>query len=110
MTYLPLEIGDKKIKYPIVQGGMGVGVSLGGLAGAVAKAGGLGVISAAQIGFNEPDFETNTVEANMRAIEKEYQKAREIALEKSIGNIFVCCQYAFAVGITNPLQALQLHL
>ena len=57
MTYLPLEIGEKKVKYPIVQGGMGVGVSLGGLAGAVAKAGGLGIISAAQIGFQEPDFE-----------------------------------------------------
>lgn len=38
---------------------------------------------------------------------KDEKKAREMALEKSIGNIFVCCQYAFAVGITNPLQALQ---
>lgn len=94
MTYLPLEIGDKRIKYPIVQGGMGVGISLGGLAGAVAKAGGLGVISAAQIGFKEPDFETNTVEANLRAIEKEYQKAREIAPEGVIGfNIMVALQH-----------------
>lgn len=94
MTYLPLEIGDKAIKYPIVQGGMGVGISLGGLAGAVAKAGGLGVISAAQIGFNEPDFETNTVEANLRAIEKEYNKAREIAPEGVIGfNIMVALQH-----------------
>ena len=94
MTYLPLEIGDKKVKYPIVQGGMGVGISLGGLAGAVAKAGGLGVISAAQIGFNEPDFENNTVEANIRAIEKEYNKAREIAPEGIIGfNIMVALQH-----------------
>lgn len=94
MTYLPLEIGDKKVKYPIVQGGMGVGISLGGLAGAVAKAGGLGVISAAQIGFNEPDFEDNTVEANLRAIEKEYKKAREIAPEGVIGfNIMVALQH-----------------
>ena len=94
MTYLPLEIGDKKVKYPIVQGGMGVGISLGGLAGAVAKAGGLGVISAAQIGFNEPDFETNTVEANLRAIDKEYQKARKIAPEGVIGfNIMVALQH-----------------
>ena len=38
---------------------------------------------------------------------KDEKKAREIALEKSIGNIFVCCQYAFSVGINNPLQALQ---
>lgn len=94
MTYLPLEIGDIIVKKPIVQGGMGVGISLGGLAGAVAKAGGLGVISAAQIGFREPDFETNTVEANMRAIEKEYRKAREIAPEGVIGfNIMVALQH-----------------
>lgn len=94
MTYLPLELGDKKVRLPIVQGGMGVGISLGGLAGAVAKAGGLGVISAAQIGFNEPDFENNTVEANLRAIDKEYQKAREISPDGVIGfNIMVALQH-----------------
>ncbi len=94
MSYLPLEIGELKVKYPIVQGGMGVGVSLGGLAGAVAKAGGLGVISAAQIGFKEPDFETNTFEANLRAIDKEYRKAREIAPDGVIGfNIMVALQH-----------------
>ena len=94
MSYLPLEIGELKVSYPIVQGGMGVGISLGGLAGAVAKAGGLGVISAAQIGFKEPDFETNTFEANLRAINKEYQKAREIAPVGVIGfNIMVALQH-----------------
>lgn len=94
MSYLPLKIGDLKVSYPIVQGGMGVGISLGGLAGAVAKAGGLGVISAAQIGFQESDFETNTFEANLRAIDKEYQKAREIAPDGVIGfNIMVALQH-----------------
>ncbi len=94
MTYLPLEIGEKKVKYPIVQGGMGVGVSLGGLAGAVAKAGGLGIISAAQIGFQEPDFEEHPFEANLRAIDQEYQKARSIAPEGVIGfNIMVALQH-----------------
>ncbi len=44
-------------KLPIIQGGMGVGVSLSRLAGAVAKEGGVGVISTAQIGFEEPEFE-----------------------------------------------------
>ena len=42
---------------------MGVGISLHRLAGAVAKAGGMGLISTAQIGFREPDFKTNFVEA-----------------------------------------------
>ena len=59
-------------------GGMGVGISLGGLAGAVAKAGGVGLISTAQIGFQEKDFEKNPFEANLRAMEKEYEKAIEL--------------------------------
>ena len=57
MTYPELKIGDLTAKKPIIQGGMGIGISLSGLAGAVAKAGGIGVISTAQIGFREPDFE-----------------------------------------------------
>ncbi len=67
MKGLPeLVIGDLKVKRPVIQGGMGVGVSLGQLAGAVAKEGGVGIISTAQIGFREPDFETNTRAANIR--------------------------------------------
>ena len=49
----PLQIGDKLAKLPLIQGGMGVGVSLSRLAGAVARAGGIGIISTAQIGFRE---------------------------------------------------------
>ena len=45
-----LRIGDMVAKLPIIQGGMGVGVSLSRLAGAVAKEGGVGVISTAQNG------------------------------------------------------------
>ena len=94
MTYLPLEIGNKKAKYPMVQGGMGVGISLGGLAGAVAKAGGIGIISSAQIGFQEEDFEKNPFEANLRAMVKEYEKARAQAPEGVIGfNIMVALQH-----------------
>ena len=51
MNYKPLQIGDLIAERPIVQGGMGVGISLGNLAGAVAKEGGVGIISSAQIGF-----------------------------------------------------------
>ena len=48
-------IGKKRLKKPLIQGGMGIGVSLSGLAGAVAKEGGVGTISAAQIGFLQPE-------------------------------------------------------
>lgn len=85
-----LVIGDLVATKPIIQGGMGVGVSLGGLAGAVAKEGGIGVISAAQPGFKEPDFYTNTVEANMRALSREIKKAKEISGGGIVGvNIMV---------------------
>lgn len=67
---------------PVFQGGMGVGVSLGGLAGAVAAQGGAGTISTAQIGFREDDFEQNPLKANLRAIGKEVEKARKIAQGK----------------------------
>ena len=56
MTYPELKIGDLTVKKPIIQGGMGIGISLSGLAGAVAKAGGVGVISTAQIGFRGAGF------------------------------------------------------
>ncbi|MCK5464891.1 MAG: nitronate monooxygenase, partial [Bacteroidales bacterium] len=73
-----LKIGDLKIKLPIIQGGMGIGISMSGLAGAVANEGGVGVIAAACIGMFEPDYRKNFVEANIRALTREIQKAREI--------------------------------
>lgn len=73
-----LTIGDLHIKLPIIQGGMGVGVSLAGLASAVANQGGVGTIAAAGIGMFEPDFDTNYLEANIRALKKEIQKARQL--------------------------------
>lgn len=74
-----VKIRDKLLPVPIIQGGMGVGVSLGNLAGNVAACGGLGVISAAHPGFREPDFYTNNLEANLRALKAEIAKAKEIA-------------------------------
>lgn len=89
-----LKIGNIEAALPILQGGMGVGISLGNLAGAVAKAGGIGVISAAQIGFREPDFDTDTKGANLRAIKKEYEKARAIAPDGIIGfNLMVAMNH-----------------
>ncbi|MEH2930705.1 nitronate monooxygenase family protein [Candidatus Ventrimonas sp. KK005] len=86
----PLVIGDLIAKYPVIQGGMGVGISLSSLAGAVAKAGGIGIISTAQIGFRDPDFLKDPMGANMRAIGTEFEKARAIAPDGIIGfNIMV---------------------
>ncbi len=64
---------------PLIQGGMGVGISMGGLAGAVAREGGMGVISTANIGFREDDFRSDTTEADKRALRREIEKAREIS-------------------------------
>ena len=52
-----LILGDVIVPVPVIQGGMGVGVSRSRLAGAVAKEGGIGVISTAQIGYDEEGFE-----------------------------------------------------
>jgi NAD(P)H-dependent flavin oxidoreductase YrpB (nitropropane dioxygenase family) len=73
-----LRIGDLKARLPIVQGGMGVGISLSGLASAVANQGGIGVIATAGIGMLEPDFATNFSEANKRALRKEIRKAKKM--------------------------------
>ncbi|MBN2455147.1 MAG: nitronate monooxygenase [Sedimentisphaerales bacterium] len=71
-----LRIGDLEADIPIVQGGMGVGISLSGLASAVANAGGIGVIATAGIGQFEPDWDTNSKEADKRALRKEIQKTK----------------------------------
>jgi NAD(P)H-dependent flavin oxidoreductase YrpB (nitropropane dioxygenase family) len=73
-----LKIGDLTAKLPIIQGGMGVGISLSGLASAVANEGGIGVIAASGIGMLDPDFSTNWLEANIRALQREIKKAREL--------------------------------
>ena len=86
----PLKIGNLVAKHPVIQGGMGVGVSLSSLAGAVAKAGGIGIISTAQIGFKDQDFGKNPMAANLRAIHSELKKARDKAPQGILGfNIMV---------------------
>ena len=74
-----LKIADRDLLYPIIQGGMGVGISLFSLAGHVAGNGGMGIISSAQIGFREKDFDVNPIGANLRAIKTELDKARDLA-------------------------------
>ena len=79
-----IKLGNKESKYTIIQGGMGVGVSMHKLAGTVSKEGGIGIISCADIGYKEEDFNKNPMEANLRAIKKEIKMAREIAGEDKI--------------------------
>ena len=76
---MAVNIRGKTLDVPIVQGGMGIGVSLEKLAGAVAAAGGMGTLSAAFCGFREPDFQTNSREANLRALARQIGKAKELA-------------------------------
>ena len=88
-----LVIGELRAEVPVIQGGMGVGISLSSLAGSVAANGGIGIISTAQIGWREPDFYENPLEANFRAIRKELKKAKEIARGGIVGvNIMVATQ------------------
>jgi len=71
-----LKIGNLQNSLPIIQGGMGIGISLSGLACAVANEGGVGVIATAGIGHTEADWDTNPKAADTRALRKEIQKAK----------------------------------
>ena len=70
------QIGNLQIKAPIVQGGMGIGVSLSNLAAAVANEGGVGVLSAAGIGMLSKEFSKNTMQANMDSLREQIRKTR----------------------------------
>ncbi|WP_085833474.1 NAD(P)H-dependent flavin oxidoreductase [Clostridium merdae] len=72
-------VKERPLLLPIIQGGMGIGVSLGNLAGHVAKHGAMGVISAANPGFAEPDFWKNALRCNINALKDQIQKAKQIA-------------------------------
>ena len=79
-----ISIGSFTMDIPIIQGGMGVGVSLGNLAGHVAKVGGMGVLSTAHPGYLAPDFNTDTLKANLRELKNEIIKAKDIAKGKGM--------------------------
>lgn len=80
-----LKIGNLVAKLPIIQGGMGVGVSLSNLAGNVGLNGGIGVLSGVEIGFNELDYYKNKKEANLRALRYHIKRAKEISKGGIIG-------------------------
>jgi len=71
-----LRIGGKTSALAIVQGGMGIGISLSKLAAAVAREGGIGVVAANGIGMLEDDYYDDPVGANVRALRRELREAR----------------------------------
>jgi len=81
----PLRIGNLVVAVPIVQGGMGVGISLSGMAAAVANEGGVGVISSAGLGLLYRKSGADYIEASIQGLKEELKKARE----KTIGVIGV---------------------
>ncbi len=87
----PLQIGKYTVKYPLIQGGMGVRISGGSLAGHIAKAGGVGLVAAAGIAMNSEFFNgRNYFQAETEAFKAELKKAYEIAPDGIIGvNVMV---------------------
>lgn len=76
MNIPKLTINNKTVSYPIIQGGMGIRISLGKLAKACMKSGIVSTISMAQIGFLRKNFKKNPVEENILELEKEIKDIR----------------------------------
>ncbi len=73
-----LNIGDLKIRVPIIQGGMGIGISLSKLASAVANMGGVGIISTVGIGLTGQQHKLGWKKGNIEGVKREIRKAREM--------------------------------
>jgi nitronate monooxygenase len=108
----PLQLAGREL-LPVVQGGMGVGVSASGLAGAVARLGAIGTVSAVDLRRRHPDLmeqtghldkETNARElidaANLLALDREIQGARQIAGGKGL----------IAVNVMKALSAYEAYV
>ena len=74
--FKPLRIGKHEVRYPLIQGGMGVRVSAGSLAGHVAKCGGVGLVASPGIALNSGLFDgKNSIQGNAIALKAELKKA-----------------------------------
>jgi NAD(P)H-dependent flavin oxidoreductase YrpB (nitropropane dioxygenase family) len=81
-----LKIGKYSPRFPLIQGGMGVRISGGNLAGHVARCGGIGVVAAAGIGLNSPHYDgSNFFTADPQALKDELAKAYTIAPDGIVG-------------------------
>ncbi len=85
MNLKPLTINGKVVKFPIVQGGMGIRISLNKLASAAMNSGIIATISAAQPGFLHKNFKKDPVGENMKALKFEIDKARENSKDGILG-------------------------
>jgi nitronate monooxygenase len=104
-----MNIGNRTLSLPIIQGGMGVGISLSKLASAVASQGGMGVIAANGIGMIEPDYYADGRAANIRALRSEIRKARSMTSGLIGINIMVAAkdfQQLLDVAIEEKVDAL----
>ncbi len=81
-----LTIGRHTVPFPLIQGGMGVRVSAGNLAGHVARCGGIGIVATAGIGLNSPHYDGhNFFTADPLALAEEIKKAYAIAPDGVVG-------------------------
>ena len=106
MQRMAVTIKGKTLPLPILQGGMGVGISLERLAGAVAACGGMGTISTAVCGFDEPDFADDPRGANLRALFRQVRQAK--ARAKGAGLVAVNAMVAtsqYADSVRTALKA-----
>ena len=98
-------IRGKTLPLPILQGGMGVGVSLDSLAGAVAACGGMGTISSAMCGFRDAEFDSDQRRTNLQALARQVRRAKEKA--RGAGLVAVNVMVATSQYADSVLTALQ---
>lgn len=98
----PLDRFD--LSFPLIQGGMGIGISRGNLAGAVMREGCVGVIASSQLGYMYPRYREDPFAYDLEALESEIRIARERSAGKgALGvNLMVAArrypEYARALG------------
>lgn len=88
MSLKPLKIGKHTIEYPIVQGGMGLGISWDKLAGIVSLEGGLGVISSVGTGYyNQSHYSKKNINTRPFETDNFYSKEALSAIVKNARKI-----------------------
>ena len=85
MSLKPLTINGKTVKIPIIQGGMGIRISLSKLANACIESGIVATISAAQVGFLNKNFRKDPMGENFIELTKEIKKVRELNPDGILG-------------------------
>ncbi len=103
MSFKSIQIGKHQIKIPIVQGGMGVGISWDRLAGNVSKEGGLGVISAVGTGYYEnKEYADKLISERPLDVENFYSKKGLTAIfenaRKICGDAPLACNVLYAIN------------